>query len=863
MGNVLFEDMAVALCSAEFGPGGTSFGIGTDGGREWTYDGQLPMPKCDFPADETDFWIGGQWDGYTVVQAKHKAFLDGGKRDVDWLLNTITKEVNDWNGKKGRIRKPKNFLIITNIRLSSVEYSGGIDRLNSAMKAHAASMKLEGWAVWSSIHLSRLLDNHGDIQRRYLGQLVTGDLIATLIETQKDRNVDALETITNFVSKQLYASRFVRLTRSGSGVDRESLADIGIDLPGVDRKNPVDEKGEVRSVSVAETVINSGNRPLKISDGNFATVLIGGPGQGKSTIGQLICQSYRAALLQGRADELAPADKSVLDDTLAHLRSIGLALPTMRRWPVYIQLNKYSEKLFEKGDVSLQAHITEQINDLGGGTIIKKDINSWLSDWPWMIVLDGLDEVPDAQTRVWLLGKIQQFISDAAGKKADLSILATTRAQGYQQDFDGLDPTEIDLVELSHHDALSYGKKLVNSRNPGEPSRAREIYARLESAAREPATANLMVSPLQVSIMTSLLEDRVRAPGTRHRLFAEFYETVFRRETNKFGSVGVSVELHKSDIDKLHDGAGIRLHVESEKSGQADVHLTKDHLRGIAKEYLVNVQTYEVAEAETTSSALVGLATDRLVLLVESSTDHWGFEVRSFQEFMAARFITEGDDQVVLARLEEFGRSSHWRNTWLFAVADLFDSRPWLRNSIVDMIRGFDEGTVADRIARPGAQLSTDLILDNFATSAPGLRKRLLLHCIEGLDSPSLRRNVVQILNNAADMDTVVRVAIQEKLLSAPASCGRKVENLERLMEYWSKNFTGSIATFARTKPLTASIVSEGSLRAGLAQHMTLGEILADLVDTSELDHDAKTIVDDFLAQPTSVFVKSPTTQRL
>lgn len=44
MGSTNFEQMAVALCGAEFGSGGDSFGRGPDGGREWTYAGSLPLP---------------------------------------------------------------------------------------------------------------------------------------------------------------------------------------------------------------------------------------------------------------------------------------------------------------------------------------------------------------------------------------------------------------------------------------------------------------------------------------------------------------------------------------------------------------------------------------------------------------------------------------------------------------------------------------------------------------------------------------------------------------------------------------------------------------------------------------------------
>lgn len=864
MGSTLFEDMSVALCSAEFGPGGTTFGVGADGGREWTYEGNLPMPENTLLANGS-VWSGGNWNGYTVVQVKHKSFFENNKADLEWLLTTISKEVKNWlETKSGRANKPKNLLFITNVRLTPVPNTGGVDRIKKAMQQHALALKLDGWAVWSAVHVSRLLDNHRDIRKTYLAQITVGDVLSAVLEYYEGRNEESTSVITAFVAKELYAHRHVRLTRAGSTSEREreSLAEIGIDLPAVDRN--ATSKVAVREGKqfVADSIIQAANSPSSPNRAGFMTVLIGGPGQGKSTIGQLLCQSYRAALLVDSRDNLSTADSSVLDETLAHLNAIGLPLPSMRRWPIYIRLTHYSEKLTEQGDTSIQAQIAEQINSRGGGAVTKGDINVWLSQWPWLVVLDGLDEVPDSHTRVRILQKVNEFVSDAANKKADIAILATTRPQGYQQDLAPHRPKELELIELNPEEALSYGKKLVYSRNTGDLARASELLARLESASQENSTAKLMGTPLQVSIMASLLEDRVRVPSTRYKLFDEFYETVYRRESSKEGKLGEVVEGYKAEIDSLHDGAGIRLHVESEHSGMADVHLSKADLRKIAYEHLVSVQTYSPSDAETTASKLVDLATDRLVLLVEESTDRWGYEIRSFQEFMAARFISEGDDELVLRRLKALSRSSHWRNTWLFAAARIFDSRPRLRRPLTEMLTEIDKETVADSIAQPGAHLASDLLIDNFASGTPGIRKGLVLQCVELLDNPTLNREVLRILDSSAIADTVVRRAIQDKLKQASGAGGRRAINIQKVMRYWSTNFVGSIATHIRQKMDRATVVEEFA-PSGISASFSLGSIIGDSIDLSTLKADDYTAVRAALDEDSALFIRSDITHRL
>jgi hypothetical protein len=866
MGPTQFEDMAVALCSAEFGPGGQSFGVGSDGGREWTYTGTLPLPPNDPHTEGSGSGKAETWSGYTVVQAKHKHILDDGKTDVDWLITTIQKEVNDWlSEKKDRQPKPENFLVITNVRLSAVQGAGGIDRVSEAMKKHAAAMALKGWAIWSSVHVSRLLDNHTDIRQRHLGQLVVGDLLAALIDDVGVHNPDAVRTLNNFVAKELVAHRHLRLTRAGGGPDRERLADVGIDLPAIDRAFPEDENGEDLTLDVAKQIIQAGDSPSNVRTGRFSTVLIGGPGQGKSTVGQLICQAYRAAHLKGGADSLAPEHKQVLGETLDHLASIGVPLPRMLRWPIYIQLSEYSEKILGAEDFSIQTFIAEKISQRSVETLQKNQINTWLRQWPWMVVLDGLDEVPDAHTRATLLEKISEFVADAAQQNGDISILATTRPQGYQQDLSTLEPRELELVELNHDQALSYGRKLLSSRNPGDGARSREIYERLELASKESTTATLMGTPLQVSIMASLLEDRVRLPRTRHALFAEFYETVFRRESNKLGSVGAKVEKHKSNIDKLHDAAGIRLHLETERSGQADVHLSREDLRSIASNHLIKVQTYDPVTADRTAAQLVDLATDRLVLLVESSNDHWGFEVRSFQEFMASRYLTTGTDELVLARLRALARSSHWRNTWLFAAAHVFETRTYIRDRLVDLLLESDSESIASQIAKPGAMLCGDLIEDNFAMDTPGIRRRLLLHCVEILDSPLLRRQLIPILNTAAEHDPVLRRRIQERFNESLSVGGRRGFHATRTMVYWNRHFKGGIASYIRSKINANTAVENPSVQFKIADNQNIGfsQLVAKPLRDIELTPAASTIVDAFLQEKAAVFIRSKETRQL
>ncbi|MEK0153883.1 hypothetical protein [Arthrobacter oryzae] len=864
MGNKEFEDMTVALCSAAFGPGGQSYGTGRDGGREWTYQGTLPLPTIDVPQTDFDQRLGNNWSGYTVVQVKHKERLPGGAEDRDWLLNSIQKEVNAWlSDDKERKPKPQNFLVITNVRLSAVQEVGGIDKVADAMKKHAKAMNLRGWAVWHSSHVSRLLDNHPAIRQTYLGLVVTGDILTVLLESVSVHNPDAARALTGFVAKELTSNSAIRLTRAGNGPDEEKLAEIGIDLPTQDRSKTADDDGNPIHQFVAANVISYGDHPKSISGADFCTVLIGGPGQGKSTIGQLICQSYRAAILKDRIHMLSPENQGILSETLNHLALIKVPLPRMLRWPIYVRLTEYSEKILGAEDYSLLRFITDQINARGGQyELTRSHLYSWLRQWPWMVVLDGLDEVPDTSTRRTLLEKISEFVTDAAEQNADISILATTRPQGYEDDLGTLSPREYELVELSNAQALHYGRQLVTARHPADTTFADEIYKRLTDAAKEAMTAKLMGSPLQVSIMTSLLEDRLRLPRTRHALFSEFYETIFKREANKVGSVGVHVARHKPNIDAIHNAAGALLQIEGEKSGQADVHLTRSDLKALGIRHLKNEMTYDPHEALTTAERLISIASDRFILLVEPSTDNWGFEVRSFQEFMASRYLVTGPDDLVMARLQLLARSTHWRNTWLFAASQVFDDRSHLREALLHIISEMDESSIAEYWVKPGAVLAGDLLLDNFAIDTPGLRKKLTMQAVELLDSPLLPRHLIDVFHDMAERDPVIREKIQEKFRTAIVADNYRAAAAERTMRQWHRMHKGGIPTFIRSLIPISEREADNAEKAhpGFsikgATRYSLQELIAPYIQDKALTEKDSTVLKAYLDSSSVTFLR-------
>src|SRR5688572_8345096 len=109
-----FEQFVRSLALTVFGPGVTAFGDGPDGGREATFNGEVPYP---YPPTEC-------WSGYGVIQAKCKAKPESAKHDQAWALRQLEPELHNLVSSSRRLHKPSYFVFVCNVELSSNEGGG-------------------------------------------------------------------------------------------------------------------------------------------------------------------------------------------------------------------------------------------------------------------------------------------------------------------------------------------------------------------------------------------------------------------------------------------------------------------------------------------------------------------------------------------------------------------------------------------------------------------------------------------------------------------------------------------------------------------------------------------------------------------
>lgn len=741
LGARAFEQLTVALAHAELGPGLNTFGDGRDGGREATFEGSIHWSKT--AVAEMD---PATWTGRTIFQAKYQVKPKPTPIDnAAWLQAQIGDEIGKWvesKRKRNRAEYPDYLVFVTNIDLSPVAKTGGIDLLHEYIKrrigpdsdAAMAGLAIKDYRIWHADQMRTMIDCHQDVRWAFNGLLSVGDVLSLLAggaDPQLGR-MDFDDPLREELLRSLESDQWIRLGQAGGrGDEKLRLHEVVIDPPARHEGSSDDRR-------TLQSILDLGDRNLRQRQADPerqpSLVIVGGPGQGKSTISQAVAQAYRSALL--RETDLAPVPRGIVNDMTAALDRNGLRIPRNRRWPIRVDLAKFAEELHAVENLTLLRWIAGDISRRIESDITPAQLRSWLRMWPWALILDGLDEVSSADARRKLRAQIDALRVTADDIDADLLVVVTTRPTGYDERFAAQTFDHLQLIELPSKDAESFAKRIVDVRFPGDPDMRDKVVTRMTEASQDPSTRRLMRTPLQVTIMSLIVEKHPNLPPDRFTLFDLYYTTILDREIAKEIPVARFMAQNRAQIHKLHETVGLRLQVIAEDAEGAEAVLPLRELRELVVDQL-RARGFDDEDAESTAADLEDAALKRLVLLVPRD-EGIGFEVRTLQEMMAARALTSGEDDVVLRRLRATAHHPHWRNTWLLAAGRLVAQSDRFEAKLISLLRGLD--TEPSRLAAMFAtapELAAEILDDNLAFQRPRFGQALVQIFLLQLDRPA------------------------------------------------------------------------------------------------------------------------------
>ena len=757
-----FEQLIQALALKVIGPSVVVYGDGPDGGREATFEGRVPYPSDNH-----------QWEGYGVIQAKFLQRSRNSTRDGQWAVAQLKAELEKYLDPDNNLRKPDYFVFATNVVLTPVRGRGSKDKVEAVFEEFQDRLPLRGYAIWDYDQIRAFLDNYEEIRRGHAAWITPGDVLSEVLNWLQVKTPDLEETLTSFLQKELLSDEFVNLEQAGHDAnERIPLARVFVDLHTRDEHRgtvqeleahspyqggpPVGEdRGfikEILEISLERlnrqfhTVHTIGQGPeseeRQLSRGRF--VLIGGPGQGKTTVGQFICQIFRAAIVSRRPQStLSPETINALSIIRTHCKDEGIERLPVPRFPFRIVLNEFASALSATSGLGINSvfsYLAYQVSKRTDREISADDIRQWIGQYPSVIVFDGLDEVPSSSNRQQVLASIREFWVDANHHGADILAIATSRPQGYNEDFSSSYYQHRWLVPLSKELGSHFAKRLVDVRYGTDSDRKEKVLSRLERSFESESTSRLMRTPLQVTIMTALVDRMGQPPQARWNLFKSYYDVIYQREVERDIPASDLLRYYEPDINAIHSRVGLLLQIDSEQSGLTDAKFSAERFKSLVEKRLKE-EGHEGEHLRVLTAQIFEAALERLVFLVGLESDQVGFEIRSLQEFMAAESLMEGSDEEIGRRLKEIAPIPNWRNVFLFASGKCFADRQHLRGTILSVCADLNE-TSGDEIASTylvGSGLAIDLIEDGLSRHQPRFVQSFARIAMRSLDVPNPR----------------------------------------------------------------------------------------------------------------------------
>jgi len=671
-----FQQMAQALLEKKRrGIGGLIqfCSSGADGAREATWTQPVNHPEYVRPATSaTDV------DKHWVFQVKfHDIGLRGWEGANSAVLSDLKSELEKVSTK---YKVPcHHYVLITNVPLTGARRIGTRDKILKI--AEEWKPKIPNIEVWDAADLSRMLDNNTDVRASYAELILPGDVLSALYRQIKFTADRRESTFRGYLLHIITNESKARAEEAGDD-DALPLSKVFIDqtlqldrsrIPDCYREmvamwTPDAHEGRSTTSLIPQDLDSVSSAFPLLWGAQEKVMLLAGPGYGKSTITQFLALYHASRIVKPEyAAALAKRLKLPEGWTASNLDA-----SCEMRFPFRIELRRYAKWRKSQTDEFSQAGIGSYIaRQLIGGTVESSlnqdDVFALISTNPALIILDGLDEVPNKEDRDSILKDCDAFLNRCSGENADLQIVMSSRPQGYNGEFDRFLPLRWAINDLSREDFDRYSTAWLTERIKNAEERG-EAEERIKRGMGSDAVRRLATTLLQATVMLTIVRKKSDIPEERHKLFEKYVDVVFQREKAK----NELVAQYERELRLLHEMVGYQIH-EAVARGEGGI-----MPEGKFKELVCNVWRLirggELFQGifNQEIQKIYDLSTDRLVFLSGKGTNQADidFLIQPYREFFAANYLSnhlQADPDKVFRCLVE--RGSYWQQVLRFFAA--------------------------------------------------------------------------------------------------------------------------------------------------------------------------------------------------
>ncbi|MCX6029058.1 MAG: SUMF1/EgtB/PvdO family nonheme iron enzyme [Chloroflexi bacterium] len=432
-----------------------------------------------------------------------------------------------------------------------------------------------------------------------------------------------------------------------------------------------------------------------LAQGNCLAV-IGAPGCGKTTVLQHIAWTLAEALRTGQ-----PA-----------LAADRLGLTGELPLPIYVPLSLYAEHRRRFADHpdprqrQLATFINHHLMERQAALNLPDDFFATLLEKGRHVILllDGLDEVPNEDERAL----VSQGVRDLTYSRRQTRFVVTSRTPAYQgravlgNDFRvvrvlPISPEQVaDLIRRAYR-AIYPAEVETDERNRRADGLIADV-AKLEDERTErlggDAENRLVTTPLLVRMLLIVHFNLRRLPDQRAELYVEVVDTLLTSSHNPDEAVAQRLAQLGGDWRGRRDLCqylAFQMHSRGREAGRE---IGERELTDLLCRYLTERRRKLPEAAELLVSDFVATSRQRGGLMEELAGRH-RFTHLSFQEFLTARYLAEGEREVErIARfIEDAGRPADpwWREPALLTIGYLNTTAPDTAGDLVRRLACLDD----------------------------------------------------------------------------------------------------------------------------------------------------------------------------
>ncbi|GAA0542911.1 NACHT domain-containing protein [Actinomadura livida] len=390
------------------------------------------------------------------------------------------------------------------------------------------------------------------------------------------------------------------------------------------------------------------------------------------------------------------------------------------RVPIFLRLAHFAHELAERErerlpGLSLEEYLGRD-PDLPGGDADDRNamLRALLAEGRAVVILDGLDELPEANRRTVLL-EVQSFIDrlgepnatderDEPWRAGGNQVIVTSRYVGYKAmsvragcAHLGIQPMRRPAVEhFARMWTAAVNAELAAdaSSRPVADALIREIYDDSRPAIRELAT-----NPLLVTILATVYWADGRLPDQRAAVYDRVVENLLR-----IWLARPECRVHSLTRDELLaalEPLAADMQDNTRDNGLVDL----DRISELIEGPLALMRGASPADRAFRPVLRDLLTTIRkhVGLLAEQASGNYAFAHRTFQEFLAARHILAARERAASTIVERLD-DPHWREPLLLALGLAMISTEWggprARAQLIrDVLAGDDQDPMIPRAA--------------------------------------------------------------------------------------------------------------------------------------------------------------------